>query len=76
MDEMVVDSTHTPPSTITAKAYDGSPKQAARTIEIELFINLQVFLVTLQMMAIHPLYNILLGRPLMYVVGVMTSFLH
>ena len=76
MDVMVVDSTHIPPNTITVRAYDGSPKQVARTIEIELFINLQVFLVTLQMMDIHPLYNMLLERLLMYVVGVMTSFLH
>jgi len=34
-------------------AYDGSPRQVVGTIEIELFITLQVFLVTLQVMDIH-----------------------
>ena len=35
-----------------------------------------MFLVTLQVMNIHPLYNILLGRPWTHAAGVMTSSLH
>ena len=45
---------------MTTWAYDGSPRKMMGTIEIELFISLQVILVTLQMTGIHPSYNILL----------------
>jgi hypothetical protein len=61
LDEMLVDSTHMLPSTMTTMAYDGSPRQVVvGTIEIELFIALQVFLVTLQVMDIHLSYIMLL----------------
>jgi hypothetical protein len=43
LDEMLVDSTHMLLSTMTTMAYDGSPRQVVGTIEIELFIALQVF---------------------------------
>ena len=45
---------------MTTRAYDGSSKQVIWTIEIELFIGPQMFLITLYMMDIHPSYNILL----------------
>jgi len=73
---MLIDSTHMLPSTMTAKAYNGSPKQVVGTIEIELFIGLQLFLITLQVISIHSSYNMLLGRPWIHVVGVMASSLH
>jgi len=73
---MSVDPTHILPSTMTARAYDGSPKQVVGTIEIELFIGPQEFLVPLQVMDIHPSYNMLLGRPWIHVVGVVTSSLY
>jgi hypothetical protein len=60
LDEMLVDSTHMLPRTMTTMAYDGSPRQVVGTIEIELFIALQVFLVTLQVMDIHLSYIMLL----------------
>jgi hypothetical protein len=54
---------------MTARAYDGSPRQVIGTIDIELFVGPQMFLITLQMMDIHPLYNMLLGRPWIHASG-------
>jgi len=50
------------PITIMERAYDGSPRQIVGTLEVELYIGPQMFLVTLQVIKIHPSYNILLGR--------------
>jgi hypothetical protein len=63
LDEMLVDSIYILPNTMTTRAYDGSRRQVTRTIEIELFIDLQVFLITLQVMDIQLSYNMLLERP-------------
>jgi len=60
--EMLVDESHIRPYTIMARTYDGSPRQIIKTLEMELYVGSQVFLVTLQVMDIHPFYNILLGR--------------
>jgi hypothetical protein len=62
LDEMLVDSTYMLSSTMTTKVYDDSSRQVVGTIKIELFIISQVFLVTLQVMDIHPSYNMLLRR--------------
>ena len=61
LDEMLVYSTHMLSSIMTTRAYDGSPRVG--TIEIELFIGPQVFLVTMHVMNTHLSYNILLGSP-------------
>jgi hypothetical protein len=58
---------------MTARAYDGSLRQMLGTIEIERLI---IFLVTLQVMDIHPSHNMLLERPWIHVVGVVESSLH
>ena len=76
LDEMPIDATHMRPSTMTARAYDGSPRQVTGTIDIELFIGPQVFLVTLQVIDIHPSYSMLLGRPWIHAAGAVTSSLH
>jgi len=76
LDEILIDPTRMLPSTMTARAYDGSPRQVVRTIEIELFINQQAFLVTLQVMDIHLSYNMLLGRPWIHATSAVTSSLH
>jgi hypothetical protein len=76
LDEMPVDYTYMLPNTMTAKAYDCSPKQVVGAIKIELFIDPQMFLVILQVMDIHQSYNMLLGRPWIHVTGVMVSSLH
>jgi hypothetical protein len=46
------------------------------TIEVELAVGPQVFLVTLQVMDIHPFYNLLLGKPWIHSAGAVTSSLH
>jgi len=69
----MLDEMHMLPSTITARAYDCSLRQVVGTIEMELFIGSQVFFVTLQVMDIHPSYNMLLGRPWIQVVSVVAS---
>jgi hypothetical protein len=63
LDKMPVDASHMKPSTMTARAYDGSPRPIIGSIDVELVIGPQPFQVTLQVMDIHPSYNILLGRP-------------
>ncbi|XP_061945039.1 uncharacterized protein LOC133669048 [Populus nigra] len=75
-DEMPIDATYMRPSTMTARAYDGSPRQVIGTIDIELFVGPQMFLVTLQVMDIHPSYSMLLGRPWIHASGAVTSSLH
>ncbi|XP_061965260.1 uncharacterized protein LOC133689413 [Populus nigra] len=76
LDEMPIDATYMRPSTMTARAYDGSPRQVIGTIDIELFVGPQMFLVTLQVMDIHPSYSMLLGRPWIHASGAVTSSLH
>jgi len=76
LDEMPVDPSHMQPSVMTATAYDGSPRQVIGIIEVELAMGPQVFLVTLQVMDIHPSYSMLLGRPWIHSAGVVTSSLH
>ncbi|KAL3570669.1 hypothetical protein D5086_027918 [Populus alba] len=76
LDEMPIDVTYMRPSTMTARAYDGSPRQVIGTIDIELFIGPQMFLITLQVMDIHPSYSMLLGRPWIHAAGAVTSSLH
>jgi len=61
--EMSCDKSYIRPNTMMARAYDGSPRQIIGTLKIELYVEPQVFLVTLQVMDIHSSYNILLGRP-------------
>jgi hypothetical protein len=48
---------HMLPSSITARAYNGSLRQVVGTIEIELFIGPQAFLVILLVMDIHLSYT-------------------
>ena len=76
LDEMPIDATYMRPSMMTARAYDGSPRQVIGTIDIELFIGPQMFLITLQVMDIHPSYSMLLGRPWIHAAGAVTSSLH
>jgi hypothetical protein len=59
-----------------ARAYDGSPRPIIGTIEVELYVGPQMFLVTLQVMDIHPSYSMLLGRPWIHAAGAVASSLH
>ena len=40
LDEIPIDSIHMLPSTMTTRAYDGSPRKVVRTVEVELFTSL------------------------------------
>jgi len=46
------------------------------TIKVELAVGPQVFLVTIQVMDVHPSYSMLLGRPWIHSAGAITSSLH
>lgn len=48
LDEMPIDPSHMQPSVITARAYDGSSRPVVGSIDVELAVGPQVFLVTLQ----------------------------
>ena len=74
--EMFVDNSHIKPSTMMVRVYDGLSRQVIGTLEIKLYMRLQVFLVTLQMMDIHPSYSLLLERPWIHTIGAVTSSLH
>ena len=74
--EMPLDESHIKPSTMMARAYDGSPRQVVGTIEVELYIGPQLFFVTLQVMDIHPSYSMLLGRPWIHAARAIPSSLH
>jgi len=71
--EMPVNESHMKPSTMMARAYDGSPRQIIGTLEVELYVGPQMFLVALQVMDIHPSYNMLMGRPWIHAAGAVTS---
>ena len=74
--EMPVDESHMKPSTMMARAYDGLPRPIIGTLEVELYVGPQMFLVALQVMDIHPSYSMLLGRPWIHAAGAVTSSLH
>jgi len=74
--EMLIDESHMKLSTMMARAYDGSPRPIIRTLEVELYVGPQMFLVTLQVMDIHPSYSMLLGRPWIHAAGAIASSLH
>jgi len=74
--KMHVDASHMKSSTMTTRAYNGSLRPIIRNIDVELIIGPQPFQVILQEMDIHPLYNILLGRPWIHVAQAVTSSLH
>ena len=74
--EMPIDESHMKPSTMMARAYDGSPGPIIGTIEVELYVGPQMFLVTLQVMDIHPSYSLLLRRPWIHAAGAVASSLH
>lgn len=56
--ELYVDESH-----MMARAYHGSPRQIIGALKVKLYVEPQMFLVTIQVMDIHPSCNILLGSP-------------
>jgi hypothetical protein len=47
LDEMLVDPSHMQPTVMTTRAYDGLLRQVVGTMEIQLVVGPQAFLVTL-----------------------------
>jgi len=76
LEEMPIDESHMKPSAMMARAYDGSPRPIIGTLEVELYVGPQMFLVTFQVMDIHPSFSMLLGRPWIHAAGAVTSSLH
>jgi len=76
LDKMSLDASHMKPTTMTARAYDRSPRPIIGNIDIELKLGPQPFQVTLQVMDIHPSYNMLLGRPWIHEARAVASSLH
>ena len=76
MDLMPIDASHMKPITMTAKDYDGTPRPIIGSINIDLVIDPQLFLVTLQVMDIHHSYTMLLERPWIYATSSIVSSLH
>nr|XP_034898165.1 uncharacterized protein LOC118036558 [Populus alba] len=74
--EMPVDESHLKPSTMMARAYDGSPRPVIGNLEVELYVGPQMFVTTFQVMDIHPSYSMLLGRPWIHTAGAVPSSLH
>ena len=72
--EMLVDESHMKPSTIMARAYDGSPRPILGNLEVELYVGPQMFLTTFQVMDIHPSYSMLLGRPWIHIARAIPVF--
>jgi hypothetical protein len=73
---MPIDGFHMKPNTMTVRAYDETPKHITGSIEIDLVIKPQLFLVTLQVMDIYPSYNMLLGKPWIHAIDAVASSLH
>jgi len=73
---MPINISHIRLSTMTAKAYNGLSKPIIKNIIVKVIIGPHLFQVTLQVMDIHPLYNMLLGRPWIHVTKAVVSFLH
>jgi hypothetical protein len=76
LDEMPVDPSHMQPTVMTTRAYDGLLRQVIGTMEIKLVVGPQAFLVTLQVIDIHPSYSMLLGRPWIHSARAVASSLH
>ena len=72
--EMPINESHMKPG--RTKAYDGSPRQFVETLEVELYVGPQMFLVTLQVMDIYLSYSILLRRPWIHAARIVASSLH
>ena len=73
LQEMPINASHMKPSTMMARAFDRSPRPIVRTLEVELYVGPQMFLVTLQVMDIHPSYSMLLGRTWIHAAGAVAS---
>ena len=64
------------PSTLSFRAFDGSRRSVEEEVDLPVKINPQTFYLSFYVMDIYPSYTCLLGRPWIYVAGVVTSTLN
>ena len=61
---------------VIVKAFDGSRKTVIGEVDLPVKIGPSDFLITFQVIDIHPAYSCLLGRPWIHEAGAVTSTLH
>ena len=76
LEHLKVDMSLIWPSTMIIKAFDGTRQEVQHEIELMVEIGPRSFMVNFQVIKVDSLYNMLLGRPLLHVVGAVASTLH
>ena len=68
--------TQVKPSTTTVRAFDGSKRDIAGEVDLEVEIGPQTFTIPFQVLDIPRTFNLLLGRPWIHSAGAIPSSLH
>ena len=71
-----VDMSLIKPSTMIIRAFDGTRQEMQGEIELMIEISLRSFMVDFQVIMLDSLYNMLLRRPWLHIVGVVVSTFH
>ena len=74
--KLAMDMSHIKSSTMVVRAFDGSRRDIMGDIELPIKFDLCTFNIVFQVMEITHTYSLLLGRPWIHSVGVMSSTLH
>ena len=76
LERLKVDIPLTKPSTMIIKAFDGTCHEVQGEIELMIEIGPRSFTVNFQVIKVDSLYNLLLGRPWLNIVGAVVSTLY
>ena len=76
LDKLPFNASHLRPSSMVVRAFDGSHRDVRGEIDLPIQIGPHVCQITFQVMDINLVYNCLLGRPWIHLVGVVPSTLH
>ena len=71
-----IDITQVKPSATTVRAFDGSTREIAGEIDLEIEVGPQTFIISFQVLDIPRSFNLLLGRPWIHSAGAIPSSLH
>ena len=71
-----IDITQVKPSATTVRAFDGSTREIAGEIDLEIEVGPQAFIISFQVLDIPRSFNLLLGRPWIHSAGAIPSSLH
>ena len=63
-------------SALIVRSFDGSRWEVIREVHLSICVGSHQFIITYQVMDIHPSFSFLLRRPWIHVVGAVTSTLH